>query len=239
MHAEDRRLFADTELTRLRRAVRDHSWLLGHGYPGRAALKLVGDRHALVERQRQAVSRCACADQALRRRRRRQLAAAELGGRTLHLAGYHVLATVQVALAGGLVLRGCDGCDRDLASMHGRHRTRTQTGPALEAIGRALAELGIAEVAWILDRPVPYSGKLVEHLLGAADSRGWNWKAELETNPDAVLSGSEHVVVSSDGAVLDACGSWFNLAGVVVGACANRVFLVDLSPTSGNPPAES
>ena len=49
-HPEDGRLFAPEMLPRLRAAVSELSWLLSRGYPARAALKLVGDRHRLKRR---------------------------------------------------------------------------------------------------------------------------------------------------------------------------------------------
>src|SRR5205814_1075744 len=51
-HPEDRKLFADDQLPALRTAVRELSWLLSRDYSIKAALKLVGDRHALAERIR-------------------------------------------------------------------------------------------------------------------------------------------------------------------------------------------
>ena len=43
----------------------DFSWLLTRGYAEKGALKLVGDRFSLTERQRLAVMRSACSDQHL------------------------------------------------------------------------------------------------------------------------------------------------------------------------------
>ena len=67
-HPEDARLFGAKALPLLRAAAADFCWLLGRGYPHDSALKLVGDRYALVARQRTAVSRCCCSEaDALRR----------------------------------------------------------------------------------------------------------------------------------------------------------------------------
>ena len=52
----------------LREAVHELSWLLGRGYAIVSALKLVGDRWSLTERQRMAVRRAACSDEARARR---------------------------------------------------------------------------------------------------------------------------------------------------------------------------
>ena len=46
------------------RPCHDLSWLLGRGYAIVSAVKLVGDRWSLTERQRMAVRRAACSDEA-------------------------------------------------------------------------------------------------------------------------------------------------------------------------------
>ena len=64
-HPADDRLFAEDRLDSLRTATAEYSWLLTRGYAHESALKLVGDRHDLTARQRVAVMRSACSDQAL------------------------------------------------------------------------------------------------------------------------------------------------------------------------------
>src|SRR5262245_39993965 len=121
-HPDDERLFAADMLPPLRVATGDLCWLLSRGYTSVSALKLVGDRFDLEQRQRTAVSRCACSDAAVARRRERQAALASIRGRTLLIDGYNVLTTIEAALAGGFVLAARDGCFRDMASMHGTWR---------------------------------------------------------------------------------------------------------------------
>ena len=68
-------MFAPSVWPVLRAAVADLSWLLSRGYAEPSALKLVGDRFQLTERQRIAVMRSACSDQALQHRRQTQVPA--------------------------------------------------------------------------------------------------------------------------------------------------------------------
>src|SRR4051794_2900931 len=53
---QDRDWFGGDARPALKAAVSDLSWLLSRGYAGPSALKLVGDRYRLVERQRAAVA---------------------------------------------------------------------------------------------------------------------------------------------------------------------------------------
>jgi hypothetical protein len=211
-HPEDAELFAPAWHPCLRQAVADLSWLLTRGYAPVSALKVVGDRHNLSARQRIAVLRSACSDQALASRQSRQRPAPALAGRQVLLDGYNILTTVEAAMAGGVVIVGRDGSWRDMASMHGTWRRVEETPPAIERIGEVLERLGAGEVVWYLDSPVSNSGRLKAIIAQVAAARGWNWRVELVLDPDKVLAKAEEVVVTADSVVLDQCGPWFPLA---------------------------
>lgn len=210
-HPEDAKLFAEENCPRLREAVCDLSWLLTRGYAGESSLKLVGDRYDLARRQRIAVARSSCSDQSLASRARRKTELAELAGQSLEIDGYNVLITIEAALAGGVILRGRDGCYRDLASVHGTFRRVEETFPAIELIGSFLAELRVGSCVWRLDSPVSNSGQLKGYLLEIAEKSGWNWSVALSNNPDQQLIASQAIVASADSVVLDRCGRWANL----------------------------
>jgi hypothetical protein len=197
-------------------ATQDLNWLLSRGYARDSALKLVGDRFALVARQRVAVARSSAAAEAVLRRRRHQVAARALAGRPLWLDGYNVLTTIEAALAGGILLVGSDGALRDMASMHGSYRKVTETRPALEMLGSVLAAMRVSEAVWLLDRPVSNSGRLKEIIDHLAQERHWLWRVELIADPDPVLAASDQIVATADSVILDRCAAWFNLAGETV-----------------------
>ncbi len=215
-HPEDRRLFAPSARAALREAVVDLSWLLTRGYAADSALKLVGDRYQLTARQRTAVMRCACSDQAMHRRLSRRVDAAALRNRSLLIDGFNLLTTVETALAGSVLLRGRDGCLRDMASMHGSYRRVEETRPAIDRIGAVLARLGPAPCKWQLDRPVSNSGRLKTLLAEAAEAHGWAWEIELVADPDPILAATDAVVSTTDSGVLDRVERWFPLASTVV-----------------------
>ncbi len=211
-HPEDLELFAAAWWPALQSATADLSWLLSRGYAEPSALKLVGDRLQLTERQRIAVMRSACSDQALERRRQTQWSAERLAGQRLDIDGFNVLTTIEAALAHGVLLGGRDGCLRDMASMHGTYRNVDETEPALALLGLVLDELHPAECCWYLDSPVSNSGRLRVRIEQLAADRGWPWRVELAANVDAILAASPHVVATADSMILDRCSSWFNLA---------------------------
>jgi hypothetical protein len=225
----DDEAFGPTALPALREAVADLSWLLGRGYAPFSALKLVGDRWSLTERQRAAVRRASCSDEDRDRRLGRRVAPADLKGRPLLLDGFNVLTTVEAALGGAVVLRCRDGADRDLAGVHGTYRKVEETRPAIAAVGELLAALGVAPAHWLLDSPVSNSGRLRALLLEDARERGWDWCVDLVFNPDPLLAGSPEVVATADSAILDRCDRWSSLARLAIEAAIPSARVIDLA----------
>lgn len=212
-HPRDTEAFAVANLSRLQTATGELSWLLSRGYTNPSALKLVGDRHGLVLRQRDAILRCSCSDAALaaRAKRRRD----HFAGEHLSLDGLNVLLTAEVALGGGVVLLGRDGCARDLGSVHGTYRRVEETQPAIELVGSVLRELGVKSVCVVLDEPVSNTRKLAG-MIRETWSSAFELEIRLEYNADRALIEGGGLVASADAGVLDRCGGWVNLARRVV-----------------------
>jgi hypothetical protein len=228
-HPDDERLFGPEMIPCLVSATDDICWLLNRGYAALSSLKLVGDRYELEQRQRAAVSRCACSESATDRRTARQIPIGSLMGQSLLIDGYNVLTTVEAALAGGFILVARDACYRDMASVHGTWRRVDETVPAAELIGEFLADRRVDACLWYLDRPVSNSGRLKRILLDVAAPRGWSWEVELVADPDRILAAASQPVATADSAILDRCDAWVNLAREVVSVCAPQARLVDLA----------
>jgi hypothetical protein len=235
-HPEDAQLFAAARLPSLQAAAVDYALLLDRGYPPNASLALVGNRFELVERQRRALLRAVCSETAAAARAARRLAPAGLRDATLWVDGFNVLTTVEVAIAHGLVLRGRDGCYRDLASMHGTWRRVDETDLALRRIGDWLTAAGVASIRWLLDRPVSNAGRLAERLRALAAEHGWTWDVALVASPDRELVGRHEPVATADGPVLDRCGPWLDLARRVVddGVPGAWIVALDVGPLPGS-----
>ena len=227
-HPKDARCFSDEALPVLRLATADLSFLLGRGYSPRAALELVGDRYALLDRQRKALQRCAASDQAVARRRSTLVSRSAIAGEVLWIDGYNALLTVEAALSGGLVLVARDGAYRDLAAMNKHYKRVDTTLPALEAIGRTLERAG-AGARWYLDRPISNSGRLAQLMIEVAEARGFRWEVELVPSPDRVLRETDRIVATADSAILDRAARWLDLARWVVEQEAPGAWVVDLS----------
>jgi hypothetical protein len=225
----DDEAFGPSAVPALRGAVSDLSWLLGRGYATVSAVKLVGDRWLLTERQRLAVRRAACSENELAGRMERRMDAAELDGRVLLIDGFNVVTTVEAALGGGIILGCRDATYRDIAGVHGTYRNVAETMPALEIISARLLQLAVTQARWLFDRPVSNSGRIQAMLLEAAKASAWPWTVELVDDPDPVLRASPEVVATADSAILDHCQRWFNLARDVIEARCPDATIIDLA----------
>jgi hypothetical protein len=225
----DAAAFGPPSLPALRSAVGDLSWLLGRGYAPASALKLVGDRYNLTERQRRAVRRAACSDEARARRQASRVSPAELAGQSLLIDGFNALTTIEAALGGAVVLLCRDNTYRDIAGVHGTYRKVAETLPALEITARALADLSVPRVSWLFDRPVSNSGRIRRLVLQIAAEHEFDWTVDLVDNPDRLLKESPEIIATADSGVLDRGPRWFNLARHAIDTACPGAPIVDLS----------
>lgn len=221
---QDDKLFAEKSAVSLRQATADYSLLLTKEYPQNAALKLVGDKFELTDRQRLAVMRSSCSDKQLRGRIERQVKPEKLADEDILIDGYNVLITVEAAMSEAFLFIGRDGCFRDLAGLHGTYKKVTETIPAIKLINNCLMELKLKNICWLLDRPVSNSGRLKKII-----ETETNCEVRLVNNPDVELIGSNAIAASSDSIVLDGAKRWFNLAGFIIKTHLLCEKIVDLS----------
>ncbi len=228
-HPKDEHLFAPSWAAGLTQAVADYSLLLTKGYADKSALKLVGDRFSLTQRQRLAVMRSACSDKQLAARKKSQIDLAHIKGKPLAIDGYNILITIEAATSGAFLFKGRDGCLRDLASIHGTYRRVQETTPAIELIGGFLQESQISSATWLLDSPVSNSGRLKKIFEEIAAKNDWPWQVKLSQSPDAELIRSDCAVASSDSVILDNCKSWINLAAEIIESKVPSAKVIDFS----------
>ena len=228
-HPADADIFGAARVPALRRATDELSWLLSRGYQSKSALKLVGDRHALRERQRLAVSRAACPDESLARRAERRMGERAVAGAELVVDGFNLVITVEAALGGGPLFRGRDRAVRDLSSVHGSYRSVDETEAAILLVGEAMSALGPASALWLLDKPVSNSGRLAGRVRELAAERGWPWEVEVAFNPDREIVNSGRLAVTSDSNILDAAPRWFNFNEYLIEKYLPQAWVIDLS----------
>ena len=229
---KDGELFGTQHVKPLQDAVADLNWLLSRDYAERSSLKLVGDRYRLTERQRKAIMRCACSNRQRHQRQKSEVCAEDLPNKTVVIDGYNLLITVEAALSNAVLLKGSDGCIRDLAGIHGTYRRVEETLPAIKRIASGLRQLKVSDAVWLLDKPVSNSGRLKALIDRWGAEHNISWQVILAANPDKMLIQSDHIVISSDSGVLDRCSKWFNFVTYMFSELdtdKKKLWLIELS----------
>ncbi|WP_353662560.1 DUF434 domain-containing protein [Hydrogenimonas sp. SS33] len=209
---EDRTFFDQERIGRLRQAVEDLSCLLQRGYAQKAATELVGNRYQLTARERHALLHAAWSGHS----RKAPLPPEALRGRRLCIDGFNLLITLETALGGGILIRGRDGCYRDIANVHGNYSFRIETEKAVEMAADAIAALGVAEAVWYFDRPVSNSGRIARLVNRVAEARHLPMRTETVDQVDTRLKRCPDVAVTADAVILDSGVDWFDLAGWII-----------------------
>jgi hypothetical protein len=229
-HPKDTELFSEAALSALREATSELAYLRTRGYALPSALKLVGDRHQLRERQRTAISR-ATSEAATAADRRSRRASKDSPPALLGVDGFNVVITLETALNGGVLVTTLDGGLRDLAGVHGSYRISDVTDQALGFLARHLADLewATAPTCFYLDAPVSNSGRLAARIRERAQADALPWTVEVVPDPDVVLAklGPGEVAATSDAVILDRCPAWIDLAAEVIRRYVPEAWIVD------------
>jgi hypothetical protein len=227
-HPADRELFSETQLPRLRLAVADLAWLLTRDYAPKAALKLVGDKFGLKERQRLALARAACSNQSLAKRSAHRVSVETITGENIIVDGFNLIITIEAALSTGVLLFCGDQCIRDLSSVHGSYRAVSETEAAIVLIGEELEKLSARSVEWLLDQPISNSGRLAKLMREIAVTHHWPWKIDLLFNPDERIISSNKIAITSDSVILDRVTRWANFSRHIIEKRLPDAWIADL-----------
>jgi hypothetical protein len=232
-HPKDRDLFADEHLEALRLAAAELTYLRARGYALPGALKLVGDRHQLRERQRIAIKRATSEAAGAVARARRRAGEGAAPPDALGIDGFNVVITLETALNGGVLVSTLDGGLRDLAGVHGSYRVSAATDRAIALAAARLTERGWQGVptCWYLDAPVSNSGRLAARLRAHGSQAGLAWTVEVVPDPDVVLAALPpgSLAASSDAVILERCPGWIDLAGEAIRAGVPQAWILELA----------
>lgn len=221
---EDKVFFDSNRLERLKTAVCDLSWLLKRGYRAGPSVTLVGNRFQLSARERLAIVHAA-SDGTLRHPPE---TFSSLEGKKVCVDGFNVLITLETALGGGIVLRGMDGCYRDIADIQGSYSLRFETVQAVELAVTALKKANVKEALWLFDRPVSNSGRLAGLVRETAQSIGIPVEAKTADQVDGKIKQCDGIAVTADSDILAQAPAWFDLAGWIIEHDVPTAEIIDL-----------
>jgi hypothetical protein len=197
-------------------ACTTYKMLRERGYPEKATLKLVGDRHRLSRIQRNCMFRGVIVEETADRRKAKLVGAAGAFGQLLALDWYNILITIESYLKGETLFLSDDGVVRDASATHGSYRTGTLTPRAVQEIMATITRLSPSRVEAYLDLPIAFSARMAEELRARLRELPCSSGVTLAPSADFPLKASPGIVASSDSAVLDGCGRAIDLARAVL-----------------------
>lgn len=185
-------------------AIADYRFLKNRGYPDKAALKLVSDRHRLTGVERNCLFRAVFSDADCRSRRQKLVGPGVVSGRTLGVDWYNVLITVESYLKGYPVFLSDDGYLRDSSGVHGSYRPGKVTDQAIEKILAGLSRLKLRGLELFLDSPISFSGDMAESLrTRIANTLAVAFAVTVSPSADYPLKAFDGVVATSDSSIID------------------------------------
>ncbi len=193
-------------------ACATYHYLLDRGYPEKASLKLVADRHRLTRVERNSLFRGIVATVKAERRRAKLVAPGGITGENLGIDWYNVLITVESYLKGQPVFLCEDGVLRDSSGVHGSFRVTAITERARDEIIAHVLSLGATRIDVFVDAPVAFSGVIAAEVRERLAVASCQTTVELAHSADYLLKSYSGIVASSDSVVLDASPRVYDLA---------------------------
>lgn len=215
-------------------AAHDYLYLLDRGYPQKAILKIIGDKHRLSSAERSMLYRGIAASQRASSRRVKIAEADVLHGTHLHIDTCNVLITIGSYLNGSMVFVSNDGMLRDSSEIHGKIFRSELVVKAIEMIFWLCTIKQPQTVNFYIDSPVSFSGMAASTIRQLLISYGLTGSAETYSSPDFILKNiSEGVIASSDTIIMDCTAlPIVDLPYLVIKERFNPLF-PDLSPFLG------
>jgi len=184
-------------------ACAEYKYLREKGYPEKATLKLVGDRHRLTRVQRNSMFRGIVVDAVAGPRRRKIVLPADVQGSSLGIDWYNVLITLESYLRGSLIFISDDGIVRDSSETHGSYRRSELTVRAFREIAGELKIMAPSRIDIFLDAPIAFSGLMAEEVRLMMGEIPCPAEVSVAHSADYPLKGYEGIVATSDSVILD------------------------------------
>ncbi|NOY09532.1 MAG: DUF434 domain-containing protein [Spirochaetes bacterium] len=206
------------------KAVCDYRFLLERGYPGKASLKLIGDRYRLSKIRRNCLFRGVVDSGTAFSRKRKIVPLKKAEAVAVGVDWYNTLITVESYLKGCTLFIADDGIVRDSAGIHGSYRESRVTEKAVNEIIKHLVNLKPDRLDIFIDSPVSYSGVMGEKIRSKLENavKG-KYSVQLVPSADYPLKRYRGIVASSDSVILDSAAAVIDLPRFILEYCFNYI----------------
>jgi hypothetical protein len=184
-------------------ACAEFKYLREKGYPEKATLKLVGDRHRLTRVQRNSMFRGIVVESVAVPRRNKIVLPEGVRGSSLGIDWYNVLITLESYLRGSAIFISDDGIVRDSSETHGSYRSSELTVRVLQEIAGELEVMAPSRIDVFLDAPIAFSGLMADEVRLMLARIPCTAEVSVVHSADYPLKGYDGIVATSDSVILD------------------------------------
>lgn len=225
--------FNGEQLTNLKKASKELSYLLNRGYSIKTASTFIGNHYMFSERQRLAIARTVSSDMDIQIRKDKLIVLPELKHlanplQEVHIDGFNTIITLEVALSQSPILKCMDGTYRDLAGLRGTYRIIDKTEIAIDYIFQWLERNKILKSIIYLDAPVSNSGRLKTMIQQKSRFHNVQIDVMIINEVDTKLEKLPNVI-TSDAIILNKCISWINMNRDIIGEQIKNSWKINFS----------
>lgn len=199
-------------------AARDIRYLLDKGYPKGSAVRFVSDHYCLQKIRRFILSRNVLAPGIASERRMKSVPCSDIRGREVIIDGYNVLITIESYLKGEDMWVGDDGFIRDNRGVFRSHVNDEATVRSVELMLSVAGRNAAGNITVLLDEQMSMSGQLVlliRRRMAEAGTKG-HVLTSASTDHDLKRAGSNVIVATADGVIIDAVGTVVDIPGCII-----------------------
>jgi len=200
----------------LQKAAEDFRYLLNRGYPRKASLELVGNRHKLTFDERHLLHRGVFSDSDSESRRKKIISIKEVQNKDLAIDGHNVLITLEAGLSGRPLILADDGFVRDISGLSGSFKKTEMTEKAIHWIVTFLKKWRPRNTLLLFDAPISKSGILAQELRALLKKETLPGDALAMKVPEKIMIGFPGVIATSDTAIIDRSKRVVDLAGDII-----------------------
>ena len=208
----------------LHTAAIDFKYLLNRGFRRDIALRFIGDRYGLSKIERAILYRAIFSDTDIRNRKLKITPIYKVRESPLVVDGFNVIATIESALRGELLILCEDDFVRDITSVFRKIRITSFTYEVVDLLLEYLKfDLKVKKVNIVLDSQVSKSGELSAYMRYTMKDLSLEGTAKTSRSADVGLREFNGIVTSSDSVVISYASKVFDLGGKVAVMVAELV----------------
>lgn len=205
-------------VSKLSLPAQDIRYLLERGYPKTSSIRFVSNHYRLKENERHVLTRVIVPPQTAVARNKKHLTCREVTGKNILVDGYNVLIAIE-SMIGGHILWLCDdGFVRDTRGVFRSHSNSDITMEAVKQMCSLLLRCNVPFVKILLDSQMSQSGQLanlIRHEMALLSLQG-EVSTSVHADFDLKNAGSQYVVATADGIVIDAVEKVIDLPASVL-----------------------